>query len=187
MKFGYARVSTQDQNLQMQIDALLNAGVEDKNIFREKITGTKKDRPQLDEMLKYLRAGDTVVVWKLDRIGRSMKHLIEIIDDFNQKGINFISLHENIDTTSATGKLVFRIFASLAEFERDMISERTKAGLESARARGRSGGRPSKKNDKVELALKMYRSKEYSISQITEATGLSKTTLYRYIDKEQVS
>lgn len=187
MRFGYARVSTQDQNLQMQIDELKKAGVEEQHIYKEKITGTRKDRPQLEELLKVLREGDTLIVWKLDRIGRSMKNLIELIEEFNEREVNFVSLHENIDTTSATGKLVFRIFASLAEFERDMISERTKAGLESARARGKKGGRPSKKNEKVELALKMYKSKEYSISQITEATGLSKTTLYRYIEKEQVS
>ena len=179
MKFGYARVSTQDQNLDLQLDELNKYGVD--KTYHEKMTGTKKDRPELEELYKVLREGDTVVVWKLDRIGRSMKHLIELIDDFKNKGIGFVSLKENIDTTTATGKLIFRIFASLAEFERDMISERTKAGLESARARGRKGGRPKKGNGKVQLALKMYDSKEYSISQIEEATGISKATLYRRI------
>ncbi|CAM3724803.1 recombinase family protein [Alicyclobacillus pomorum] len=179
MIFGYARVSTQDQNLDLQIDALKQYGVD--QIFQEKMTGTKRERPQLDEMLKYLRKGDTVVVWKLDRIGRSTKHLIDLINEFGEKGINFVSLKDGIDTSTATGKLVFTIFAGLAEFERDMISERTKAGLESARARGRKGGRPAKDEDKVKLALKMYDTKQYSITEITKATGISKTTLYRYI------
>ena len=184
MIFGYARVSTQDQNLDLQIDALKQYGVD--QIFQEKMTGTKRERPQLDEMLKYLRKGDTVVVWKLDRIGRSTKHLVDLINEFGEKGINFVSLKDGIDTSTATGKLVFTIFAGLAEFERDMISERTKAGLESARARGRNGGRPRKDEDKVKLALKMYDSKQYSITEITKATGVSKTTLYRYI-KERSS
>lgn len=179
MIFGYARVSTQDQHLELQRDALKQYGVE--RIFEEKMTGTKRERPQLDEMLKYVRSGDTIVVWKLDRIGRSLADLLSIVNDFHARGVNFVSLKENIDTTSATGKLVFHIFASLAEFERDMLSERTKAGLESARVRGRKGGRPSKDNSKVKLALKMYDSKDYSLPQITEATGVSKATLYRYI------
>ncbi len=181
MIFGYARVSTHDQNLDLQIDALKQYGVD--QIFQEKMTGTRRERPQLDEMLKYLRKGDTVVVWKLDRIGRSTKHLVDLINEFGEKGINFVSLKDGIDTSTATGKLVFTIFAGLAEFERDMISERTKAGLESARARGRNGGRPRKDEDKVKLALKMYDSKQYSITEITKATGVSKTTLYRYIKK----
>ena len=183
MIFGYARVSTQDQNLDLQIDALNKYGVE--RIFKEKMTGTKKERPQLDEMLKYVRSGDTIVVWKLDRIGRSMRHLMELVDHFKDNGINFVSLHESIDTSTPTGKLMFNIMASLAEFERDMIAERTRSGLESARARGRKGGRPSKSADKVKMALKMYDSKEYGIPEITEATGVSKTSLYRYI-KERV-
>jgi DNA invertase Pin-like site-specific DNA recombinase len=181
MIFGYARVSTQDQNLDLQIDALKQYGVD--QIFQKKMTGTKRERPQLDEMLKYLRKGDMVVVWKLDRIGRSTKHLVDLINEFGEKGINFVSLKDGIDTSTATGKLVFTIFAGLAEFERDMIIERTKAGLESARARGRNGGRPRKDEDKVKLALKMYDSKQYSITEITRATGVSKTTLYRYIEE----
>jgi DNA invertase Pin-like site-specific DNA recombinase len=178
MNFGYARVSTNDQNLDLQIDALKQYGVE--RIFQEKITGTKKERPQLDEMIKYLRAGDSVVVWKLDRIGRGFRHLIDLINEFADKEINFVSLKENINTSTVTGKLIFNIFASLAEFERDMIVERTKAGLESARARGRKGGRPPKSEDAVKIALKMYESKQYSISEIRKATGISKTSLYRY-------
>lgn len=181
MIFGYARVSTQDQNLHLQIDELQKFGVE--KIYQEKVTGTRKDRPELENMIKMLREGDTVVVWKLDRIGRSMRHLIELIEEFKNKKVNFVSLKENIDTSTATGKLIFNIFASLAEFERDIISERTQAGLTAARARGKKGGRPPKKKDKVALALKMYDSKQYSINEIVEATSLSKTTLYRYIEK----
>ena len=179
MIFGYARVSTQDQHLDLQIDALNKYRVE--RIFQEKMTGSKKDRPQLEEMLKYVRPGDTIVVWKLDRIGRSMRHLMELVDHFKANDIHFVSLHENIDTSTPTGKLMFNIMASLAEFERDMIAERTRSGLESARARGRKGGRPSKASNKVKMALKMYDSKDYSLPQITEATGVSKTSLYRYI------
>lgn len=179
MKFGYARVSKQDQNLILQLDALKAFGVD--RVFEEKITGTKKDRPELDKLLGQLRPGDTVVVWKLDRIGRSFKHLIDLVNHFGDNGIQFVSLKENIDTTTATGKLIFAIFAGLAEFERDMIVERTKAGLESARARGRNGGRPRKDRDKINLALKMYESKQYTISEITKATGVAKTTLYRYV------
>ena len=182
MLFGYARVSTEDQSLDLQVDALKQFGVE--KIFEEKVSGTKKDRPQLNEMLKYLRASDTVVVWKLDRIGRSSKHLVELMNHFQDQGINFVSLKDSIDTSTATGKLVFTIFAGLAEFERDMIAERTKAGLAAARARGRKGGRPRKLQEKVNLALKMYDSRQYALTEIASATGVSKTTLYRYRDQK---
>ncbi|MYL43939.1 recombinase family protein [Virgibacillus salexigens] len=183
MLFGYARVSTKDQNLHMQFDALKNYGVKEENIFSEKITGTKKDRPNFTEMLKYLREGDTVVVYKLDRIGRSTKHLVDLINDFQDKGINFVSINENIDTTTAMGKLVFTIFSGLAQFERDIISERTRSGLESARARGRKGGRPRKDHSKLDMAFKMYDSKDYSIKEILDATGISRATFYRYLSK----
>lgn len=179
MIFGYARVSTEDQNLDMQIDALNKYGVE--RIFQEKMTGTKKDRPQLDELLKLLRKGDKVVVYKLDRISRSTKHLIELSEQFNEMAVDFVSISDSIDTSTAMGKFFFRTMASIAELERDIISERTKSGLQAARARGKKGGRPSKQTDKVEMALKMYDSKDYSIAQIISATGLGKTTLYRYI------
>ncbi|MED0671722.1 recombinase family protein [Aneurinibacillus aneurinilyticus] len=179
MIFGYARVSTEEQNLDMQIDALHQYGAE--KIYQEKTTGTKKDRLQLDELLKVLRKGDKVVVYKLDRISRSTKHLIELSERFDEMGVDFVSIHDNIDTSTAMGKFFFRTMASIAELERDIISERTKSGLKAARARGRNGGRPSKNADKVQIALKMYGSKEYSIKQITEATGLGKTTLYRYL------
>lgn len=183
MIFGYARVSTMDQNLARQIDKLNEYGID--KLFNEKITGTKKDRPELKRMLEQLRHGDTVIIESLSRLGRSTKHLVELIEKFNEIGVNLASLKENIDTTTATGKLIFNIFASISQFERDIISERTQEGLKSARARGRKGGRPTKTRSKVELALKMYDSKEYSISEITNATGLSKTTLYRYINQRK--
>jgi DNA invertase Pin-like site-specific DNA recombinase len=175
MLFGYARVSTEDQNLDMQLNALRHYGVD--KIYHEKVTGTRRDRPELEALLNYVRPGDTVVAWKLDRIGRSFKHLVDLIMGFQKKGIHFVSMKESIDTSTATGKLVFTIFAGLAEFERDVISERTRAGLASARARGRNGGRPRKPSKKVDVALKMYDSKTYSLSEITQTTGISKATL----------
>lgn len=183
MIFGYARVSTMDQQLDRQIDKLKEYGID--KLFNEKITGTKKERPELQKMLEQLREGDTVIIGSLSRLGRWTKHLVELMENFNVTGVNLISLKENIDTTTATGKLIFNIFAAISQFERDIISERTKEGLRSARARGRKGGRPNKNSSKVELALKMYDSKEYSISEITNATGLSKTTLYRYINQRK--
>src|SRR6266704_1041561 len=142
MLIGYARVSTNEQNLDLQRDALRKAGVTAKHIFTDKITGTKEERPGLTEALSHLREGDTLVVWRLDRLGRSLKHLIETVTALKQQGIAFKSITENIDTATATGQLVFHIFGALAEFERNLIRERTIAGLESARARGRLGGRP---------------------------------------------
>lgn len=183
MIVGYARVSTQDQNLQLQIDALQNAGCFE--IFEERITGTKKDRPALNEMLKMLRAGDRVVVYKLDRISRSTKHLIELVELFEEKGVEFVSVQDNIDTSTALGRFFFRIMASIAELERDIISERTKAGLSAARARGRNGGRPTADKKKVQLAFKMYESKDYSISQIVQAAGISQATLYRKLNEKR--
>ncbi len=182
-KIGYARVSTREQKLDLQLDALKQHGVE--RIFSEKLSGTKSDRPELLEMMKYVRSGDTVVVWKLDRIGRSMRDLINIVGEFEQRGIHFVSLKENIDTSSATGKLIFNIFASLAEFERDIISERTRAGIEAARTRGHKPGRKFTDADKISLALKMYDSKQYNIPEILKAAGISKTTLYRYIQQKR--
>lgn len=183
MILGYARVSTQDQNLDMQIDALKKYGCE--RIFQEKITGTKKERPQLDELLKLLRAGDKLVIYKLDRISRSTKHLIELSERFESEGVQFVSIQDNIDTSSPMGRFFFRVMASISELERDIISERTKAGLSSARARGRNGGRPKAKKENVKTALKMYNSKDYSISEIVKATGISQATLYRYINQEK--
>jgi len=145
MNIGYARVSTEDQNLDMQIDALKEAKCD--HIYEEKMSGKIKDRPILDKALNFMRKGDTLVVWKLDRLGRSLRHLIEVINQLMDSGMYFMSLQEKIDTTSTSGKLIFHIFAALAEFEREIISERTKAGLKAARARGRIGGRPKKLNE----------------------------------------
>lgn len=182
MKIGYARVSTQDQNLDRQLDALKGAGCE--KIFQEKITGTKKDRSELERLLEQVRKGDTIVIESLSRLSRSTKDLIQLMETFNQEGVNLYSMKENIDTTGATGKLIFKIFGALVEFERDLISERTKEGLASARARGRKGGRPKKTGNKIEVAIKMYQSKEYTVKEIEEATGVSKATLYRRLKGE---
>ena len=183
MKFGYARVSTKDQVLDLQIDALKKAGC--KKIYQEKITGAKADRPELLKMTGQLREGDTVIVWKLDRLGRSLRDLVNLIEKFNAQGVGFLSLQDNIDTTTPTGKLTFHIFAALAEFERDIISERTKAGLAAARARGRKGGRPKglskKAQDKARLAASLYDEQELSISEICDHLYISKPTLYRYL------
>ena len=180
MIFGYARVSTEEQNLDMQVDVLKKFGVD--KIYQEKMTGTRKDRFSLEELLKVIRPGDKIIVYKLDRISRSTKHLIELSELFDSLNVDFISIADNIDTATAVGKFFFRTMASIAELERDIISERTKIGLQAARARGRIGGRPSKKTDKVLMSIKMYKSKDYTINQITDATGVSKTTLYRYLN-----
>ncbi|HHX68844.1 MAG: recombinase family protein [Miniphocaeibacter sp.] len=183
MIFGYARVSTEDQNLNLQIDALEKYEVD--RIFKEKVTGANKERPELKEMEKLLRKGDSVVIYKLDRISRSTKHLIELSEKFEELGVNFVSLQDNLDTSTSMGKFFFRVMASLAELERDIIIERTNAGLKAARARGRLGGRPKKNSSTINMALKMYDSKEYTIPQILEAAKISKSTLYRYINKRE--
>jgi DNA invertase Pin-like site-specific DNA recombinase len=180
MLIGYARVSTHEQNLDLQIDALHAAGCE--KIFTDKISTRKAERKGLQEALEFLRPGDVLVVWKLDRLGRTLKQLIELVTSFDQKGIGFKSLKETIDTTTSTGRLVFHIFASLAEFERDIIQERTHAGLEAARARGRVGGRPKALNPKqVAQAKLLYESREHSIEDICDTLGISRGTLYKYI------
>src|SRR3989440_2503527 len=182
MLIGYARVSTHEQNLDLQLDALKAAGCQ--QIFPDKISTLKAERKGLDEALSFLRPGDVLVVWKLDRLGRTLKQLIELVALFNQKGIGFKSLKETIDTTTSTGKLVFHIFAALAEFERDIIHERTRAGLEAARARGRQGGRPkiqTKDPKKIALAKKLYADKNMPVKEICETLHISKSTLYRYV------
>lgn len=180
MKIGYARVSKMDQDLEKQIQQLKLVGCE--RIYEEKITGTKIDRPELEKLLEQLRADDIVMVTELTRLSRSTKGLFKIVEIIESKKANIKSLKESwIDTTTPQGKLMFTIFAGISQFERDLISERTKESLAVARARGRKGGRPKKDSTKIELAIKMYKSKEYSIREITDATGVSKTTLYRYI------
>src|SRR5215510_10257392 len=158
MLIGYARVSTDEQNLDLQRDAPLKAGVAAKDLYTDKVTSVKSERPGLQTALSHLRQGDTFIVWRLDRLGRSLKHLIETVTALKQQGVSFKSLTENIDTSTATGNLVFQIFGALAEFERNLIKERTVAGLDAARARGRKGGRPKRNPEarKVALARKFY-------------------------------
>ncbi|MBP3041675.1 recombinase family protein [Bacillaceae bacterium Marseille-Q3522] len=180
MIIGYARVSTHDQNLDMQIDALKKYGCE--KIFKEKLSGTKKERPQLAQMLNILRSGDKIIIYKLDRISRSTKHLIELSERFEKNGVEFVSIQDSIDTSTPMGRFFFRILASIAELERDIISERTKSGLSAARARGRNGGRPKVNQKKLNIALKMYYSKQYAIREIVDSTGISQATLYRTIN-----
>ena len=179
MIYGYARVSTADQNLDRQKDALNKYGID--RLYCEKMSGTKKNRPELDAMLCELRYGDTVVIESLSRLGRSVKNLAELIEVFNEKNVRLVSLKETIDTTSSTGKLLFTILASLCQFERDVLAERTSEGLAAARARGRVGGRPKTNSKAVEKAVALYNTKQYTVDEITELTGISKATLYRTI------
>ena len=185
MYIGYARVSTNEQNLDLQRDALLKAGCIEKNIYTDKITGLKQERKGLEQALSHLREGDTLVVWRLDRLGRSLKHLIETISNLQAQGIVFKSLTENIDTSTATGQLIFHIFGALAEFERNLIKERTIAGLDAARSRGRRGGRPPLKTSasKVAMAKKLYADRSNSVDEICKTLSISRPTLYRYIKK----
>ena len=180
MLIGYARVSTSDQTLDLQKDALEKAGCS--KIFTDTASGAKTERTGLDEALNYVRASDTLVVWRLDRLGRSLKHLIETITDLNDRKIGFKSITESIDTTTSGGKLIFHIFGALAEFERDIIRERTQAGLTAARARGRRGGRPKALTPKkAEMAKGLYKDKNNTIDDICRTLNISRATLYRYI------
>jgi DNA invertase Pin-like site-specific DNA recombinase len=180
MLIGYARVSTTDQTLDLQKDALEKAGCS--KIFTDTASGAKAERIGLDEALNYVRSGDTLVVWKLDRLGRSLPHLIETITGLNNRGIGFKSITEAIDTTTSGGKLIFHIFGALAEFERDIIRERTQAGLNAARSRGRKGGRPkSLTPKKTQMAEALYKDKNNTIDEICKTLNVSRATLYRYV------
>ena len=182
MIIGYARVSTQEQHLDAQLDALNNANCE--QIFEEKITGKHKDRPELKTCLKALRKGDVLIVWKLDRLARSLKDLVEIITELNDREIGFRSLTEAIDTTSATGKLVFHIFGALAEFEHSLIRERTIAGLDAARARGRKGGRkPSMSGKDIKKAKAMLNDPQITKTEVAKHFGVSRVTLNSSLNK----
>lgn len=180
-KVGYARVSTREQNLDLQIDALMNAGCV--KIFTEKSSGKKTDREQLHKCLEYLREGDTLTVYKLDRLGRTTKQLINLIEELRIKDIHFHAITNGIDTTTPQGKFFFTVMAGFAEMEADLIKERTKAGLEAARARGRKGGRPPIDPKVLDKAIKLYNSKTYSIKEITEITGVSKAKIYQELKK----
>lgn len=187
MKMGYVRVSKADgtQSLDLQLDALSTAGIPLPDIYQEKASGAKEDRPELENCIRALRPGDTLVVWKLDRLGRNLKHLVNLIHDLTQKEIGLQVLTgqgANIDTTTSSGKLIFAVFAALAEYERDLIRERTIAGLASARARGRKGGRPYKMTSaKLRLAMAAMGKPETQIGPLCKELGITKQTLYRHL------
>jgi DNA invertase Pin-like site-specific DNA recombinase len=184
MLIGYARVSTADQTLALQQDALNKAGCD--QIYTDTASGSAAERSGLEQALSHLRKGDTLVVWRLDRLGRSLRHLIDTITALDERGIGFKSITENIDTTTSGGKLIFHIFGALAEFERDIIRERTQAGLSAARARGRRGGRPKRQvsSRKITMAKALYADKTNSVSEICKTLGISRATLYRYLDQK---
>jgi DNA invertase Pin-like site-specific DNA recombinase len=181
MLIGYYRFSTHDQTGDLQTDALRKAGCE--KIYGDQgVSGSKTDRPELTKALADLRAGDTLVVWRLDRLGRSLPHLIEVVNGLNAQGVEFRSLQETIDTSSATGKLVFHVMAAMAEFERDLIRERTNAGLAAARARGRNGGRPKALSpEKVQIARTLYQAKQMTVAAICDQVGCSRATFYKQV------
>lgn len=183
MKIGYARVSTRDQKPDLQLDALKAAGCE--RVYQDVASGAKTARPALDELLGQLRAGDVLVIWKLDRMGRSLKHLVELVGNLMERKVGLLSLNDPIDTTSAQGRFVFNLFATLAEFERELIRERTNAGLTAARARGRFGGRPRGLSPQAEAtalaADTLYRERKLSVAAIAQKLHVSKSTLYSYL------
>ena len=184
MLIGYARVSTDDQNLDLQRDALQAVGCE--RVFEDMVSGARADRTGLVTLMSMLRAGDTVVIWRLDRLGRSLKNLIELVERLESAKVGLRSLQENLDTTSSGGKLVFHLFGALAEFERNLIRERTQAGLVAARARGRMGGRPRRLDPvKFALAVKLHRERNHTVEEICKMMGISKSTLYNYLDKPE--
>ena len=182
MLIGYARVSTDDQNLDLQRDALQQAGC--KKIYEDHISGARIARPGLQQALEIARAGDILVVWRLDRLGRSLKELIKIVESLDQQDVELQSLQESLATHSSGGRLIFHLFGALAEFERHLIQERTQAGLKAARARGRLGGRPKALDPaKRQLAVKLYSEKQHTIKEICQMMGISKPTLYSYIEE----
>jgi DNA invertase Pin-like site-specific DNA recombinase len=184
MKIGYVRVSTSEQNPDLQQDALTAAGCE--KILVDRVSGTVTQRPGLEKIKELLREGDTLVIWRLDRLGRSLRDLIEWVGYLEQRGVGLQSLHEMIDTRTPTGKLTFHLFGALAEFERHLILERTQAGLVAARARGRVGGRPVALDaEQRALAVQLYREKKTTVMKICQMMGISKPTLYRYVREAQ--
>jgi DNA invertase Pin-like site-specific DNA recombinase len=189
MQIGYARISTGEQTLHLQEDALNQAGCE--QLYRDVASGAKADRPGLTKAVEHLRTGDTLVVWRLDRLGRSLRHLIDTLTDLDKRGIGFKSLTENIDTTTPGGRLIFHIFGSLAEFERDLIRERTNAGLAAARSRGRTGGRPPVKAFRnpatLAMAKDLYHNTKTSIDDICRQFNISRPTLYRYVGTKRTA
>ena len=184
MDVGYARVSTKEQHLRMQEDALKSAGCEE--IYTDIASGSKSERPGLDKALSHIREGDTLVVWKLDRLGRSIQHLIQTVATLSKRKIAFKSLQENIDTKTSGGKLIFHIFGALAEFERELIRERTDAGLKSARARGHMGGRPALlDNRQIKRMIEMYDSKKNTVGEICKIYEISRPSFYNYLKRQK--
>jgi DNA invertase Pin-like site-specific DNA recombinase len=182
-RIGYARVSTADQNPALQIDALETAGCG--RVFVDQASGSLRDRPELAKAMDYLREGDSLVVWRLDRLGRSLRHLLDTVTNLNDRGIGLVSLSESIDTSTSAGRLIMHVFASLAEFERELIIERTQAGLAAARARGRNGGRPPVLTaEKLIVARQLYASKEHTVASIARTVGVSRATLYRHLSAQ---
>lgn len=181
--FGYARVSTKQQDLDRQLDLLEEYNCTE--VLTEKISGAKSNRPELERLKDKVRDGDIIVIESFSRLGRSTKDLIELVDFFNSKNVKLISIKENFDTTTPQGKLMMTMFQIISQFERDLIAQRTKEGLKSARARGRKGGRPRVGEKKIDKALRLYNSGEYTISEIVEMSGISQSTIYRYIRKNQ--
>ena len=182
MKYGYGRVSTQEQELARQEDLFARIGITDRYRFMEKMTGTKANRPQLDRLKDEVREGDTVYIESLSRLGRSTKDLLELVDYFQNKGVTLVSDKENIDTSTATGKLLTTVMCALAEFERALTVERTQEGLKAARARGRKGGRKPKDEKDIKIALSMYDSQEFSVAEICKRCNVSQGTLYKAIN-----
>jgi DNA invertase Pin-like site-specific DNA recombinase len=183
MRIGYARVSTVDQNLELQRDALARAGCV--QVYEEKASGkSKAGRPELANMMRALRKGDTLIVWRLDRLGRSLVDLVQIVDELAARGVAFESLSEKIDTSTAQGRMFFGFIAAMAQYQRDVISENTKAGLEASKARGRSGGRPAKLDDKAIAEILVLRaSPDISMASIAKRYGVSKPTLYNALER----
>ena len=181
---GYARVSSNGQELQLQLDALKKAGVAKAEVFTDKVSGSKAARPGLEKCLQQLKPGDTLLVWRLDRLGRSIRHLIDLVADLHQRGVRFKSLCDGaIDTTTASGELIFHVFSALAQFERRLIVERTNAGLTAARARGRLGGRPPMPLDdpRIQTARKLHADQSMVIADICKTLQISRPTLYRWL------
>lgn len=190
MLIGYARVSSAEQILDLQLDALTAAGVAPDNIYTDKKSGKSIDRKGLNDALSHLRSGDTLIVWRLDRLGRTLKELIAIVNDLNSKGVQFRSLQEGFDTTTPGGELFFHVFGAVAQFERKIIIERTQAGLQAARARGRLGGRPKLEDQdpkKIAMARKLYKDMDMPVKEILETLHMSRSTLYRYVGETGVA
>ena len=187
-KYGYVRISTKEQSWDLQVDALKKAGCQ--IVYCEVARGAQENRPEWDKLFSELESGDTLVIWKLDRMGRSLQHLTKIVNELIKRNVDVVSLNDPVDTTTAQGKLMFNMFASLAEFEKDLIRERTMAGLESARARGRQGGRPKGMSEKAKqvacVAEALYKQKELTSDQISAQLNISKGTLYKYLRSRNV-